>query len=162
TTAGFRDILELRRGARTHVLDPRMEKPWVFVPRRWRKELVERVLHDGTVLTSLKDDAIASVVEELVGEGVQSIAVCLLHSYANAAHERAVRAFVERHYPELSVTLSSDLLPEIGEYERTSTAALNAYVQPTVERYIRALKQRLRELNPELELRIMQSSGGVI
>ncbi len=162
TTRGFRDILELRRGARTHMLDPLMDKPPMFVPRRWRAEAKERIGWDGTILEPLDEEEVRQALTRLEEQGVKSVAVCFLHSYVNPSHEERVGEILRSHFPGLHYTLSAELVPEIKEYERTSTAALNAYVQPVVQRYLSNLETELRERGLGVELHIMQSNGGVM
>ena len=160
-TRGFRDTLELRRGARTHILDPLMDKPRLFVPRRWRVEVNERVHADGTVEHPLDPSELCSVVQALVADGVESVAICFLHSYAYPAHEMQARAVLADHFPRLAVTLSSDLVPEIKEFERTSTAVLNAYCQPVVQRYLEALQAQVTTGGLHGDVHLMQSNGGL-
>ncbi|MEE9198501.1 MAG: hydantoinase/oxoprolinase family protein [Dehalococcoidia bacterium] len=162
TTNGFKDVLELRRGARTHLLDPLMDKPPLFIPGRWRYEVKERVLWDGTVLVPLDEAELDGILEGLVRQGMESVAVCFLHSYANPVHEHKVAEVIEARFPGLYCTLSSDLVSELGEYERTSTAALNSYIQPLVARYLRHLETELKERGLQVTLHVMQSNGGVM
>lgn len=162
TTRGFRDVLELRRGARTHILDPLMDKPPCFVPGRWRTEVNERVLADGTVARPLDPEELCAAVGGLVADGVESVALCFLHSYAYPEHERAAAAILTQRFPQLAWTLSSDVVPEIKEFERTSTAALNAYCQPVVERYLDELERDLRARGLETDVYLMQSNGGLM
>ena len=159
TTAGFEDVLELRRSARTHVLDPFMEKPWMFVPRRRRVGVMERVLADGSVATPLDPESALAALAYLVGEGVESIAICLLNAYANPAHESVLKALVTRNFPELYCCISSDTVREIKEYERTSTTALNAYLLPVFEGYLKSLSGGLNRHGIRTDFHIMQSSG---
>jgi N-methylhydantoinase A len=161
-TQGFRDILELRRGARTHLLDPLMDKPFLFVPRRWRREVPERMAWDGKELQPLDTSALTTVVTDLVEKGVESIALCFLHSYANPVHEREAAASIREHFPDLYCTQSAGLDAEMGEYERTSTAALNAYIHPGVNRYLANLEPQLRTRGLRVPFHIMQSNGGVM
>ena len=161
-TEGFRDILELRRGARTHLLDPLMDKPPTFVPRRWRAEVGERTSWDGEVKRPLDEKQVVKVVERLVEEGVQSVAVCLLNAYANGSNEQRIGEIVAEEFPELYYTLSSELVPEMREFERTSTTALNAYIQPVVYRYLSKMESELRELGLKTGLQLMQSNGGLM
>ena len=159
TTAGFEDVLELRRSARTHVLDPFMEKPWMFVPRRLRVGVEERILSNGSVETPLDSKSALAALAYLAGEGVQSIAICLLNAYANPTHEESLQALVAREFPKLHCCISSDTVREIKEYERTSTTALNAYLLPVFEGYLKSLSAGLESLGIETDFHIMQSSG---
>lgn len=162
STDGFRDILELRRGARTHLLDPQMDKPPMFVPRRWRVGLKERILWDGSVAVELNDQDVIEALENLVQQGIESVAICFLHSYANRSHEEKVAEVITRDFPNIFYTMSAGLVPEIKEYERTSTAALNAYIQPVVKRYLTHLETELRERGLSSGVNIMQSNGGIM
>ncbi len=162
TTRGFRDILELRRSARTHVLDPLMDKPHIFVPRRSRVEVDERLTWDGTVSRPLDPDELCSVLTDLVARGIESVAVCFIHSYANPVHERKAGEVLTERFPNLYHTLSSEIVQALGEYERTSTAALNAYVHPVVHKYLTDLEDNLKERGLQTPLQVMQSNGGVM
>lgn len=162
TTRGFRDILEVRRSARTHVLDPLMDKPYSFVPRRWRLEVGERVLWDGSVLEPLDEEELRQTLVRLIKEKVESVAICFLHSYANPVHERRAGEILSSQFPSLYHTLSSDIVPEIGEYERTSTAALNAYIHPVIHRHLARLEADLKERGLQVDIHVMQSNGGIM
>jgi N-methylhydantoinase A len=162
TTRGFRDVLEIRRMRTNRLYDIFWEKPAPLVRRRWRREVTERVDHRGDVLVPLDLDDAREAVERLVAEGVASLAVCFLHAYANPMHEQAVEALIREIAPQLSVSISSRVLPEIKEYERTSTTVINAYVRPVIERYLAALEAHLRELTIGAPLLIMQSNGGLM
>ena len=162
TTRGFRDVLELRRSARTHVLDPLMDKPYIFVPRRWRIEVDERVAWDGSVSQPLDIDELENVLKDLAARGIESVAVCFLHSYANPVHEHKAGEVLTERFPNLYHTLSSEIVPALGEYERTSTAALNAYVHLVVHKYLTDLEGNLRERGLKIPLQVMQSNGGVM
>jgi N-methylhydantoinase A len=162
TTAGFRDLLEIGRLRLSRLYDLDFERPAPLVPRRWRLEARERMNHAGLVLTPLDGASCAAAIDRLVSEGVESIAVCFLHAYANSAHEQAVGAMVTARAPGLALTLSSEILPEMREFERTSTAVTNAYVMPVMARYLESLERDLRRLGLEAPLLIMQSNGGVM
>jgi N-methylhydantoinase A len=162
TTAGFIDVLELRRLRMPRLYDVTWEKPAPLVPRYLRREVSERVDITGDVVTPLDLAAVRSSVAELVAEGVVSIAVCLLHSYRNPSHERAIGAMLATDFPELWVSLSHRVLPVIREYERTSTTVLNAYVQPIVASYLTALQEQLDDAGISGRLLIMQSNGGIM
>lgn len=162
TTMGFRDSLEMRRSARTHVLDPLMDKPYCFVPRRWRLEVGERTLWDGAVHEPVNEPRLKSTLEWLVTQGIESVAICFLHSYLNPLNERRAGQLLEAQFPGLYHTLSSNIVPDIGEYERTSTAALNAYIHPVVHRYLTSLEDELRSRGVRVGLQIMQSNGGIM
>ena len=162
TTRGFADVLEIGREIRYDVYQnsPRMPPP--LVPRPLRKEVDERLDKDGNVLTALDPAEAMARIEELAAEGVESIAVCLLHAYANPAHELAIRDLIDKRLPGVSVTLSSELLPQIREYERTINTVLNAYLQPAISHHLSGLEQALRELGVPTPLYMMHGAGGVV
>ncbi|HZR93972.1 MAG TPA: hydantoinase/oxoprolinase family protein [Gaiellaceae bacterium] len=160
TTAGFRDVLEIARGNRPDMYNLVPRKPPPFVPRRRRFEVRGRVDHRGAVLVPLALEDVGPIAEACARERVEAIAVCLLHSYAHPEHERAVRDALAERLPGVPVTISSDITREWREYERSSTAVLNAYVQPTVEPYLDAVGERLARAGLRAPVRIMQSSGG--
>ncbi len=162
TTAGFRDVLELRRLRMPRLYDMTWEKPAPLVPRYLRVEVRERVALDGAVVTPLDPADARRAVAALVAEGIDSLAVSLLHSYANPAHEQAIGAMLADEFPDLWVSLSHRVLPVIREYERTSTTVLNAYVQPTVASYLQALRRQLDAARVAGPLLIMQSNGGIM
>jgi N-methylhydantoinase A len=162
-TRGFADILDMGRERRYDLYDLRLGFPAPLVERRNRAELGERLRFDGEVLKPLDLDEVDAALRRLVVDrGVQAIAVCLLHSYANPAHERAVGQFVARHYPGVFVSLSCDGYPVIREFERWTTTTLNAYVQPVVDRYLSALERGLAEIGFEGGFLIMSSIGGTL
>jgi N-methylhydantoinase A/oxoprolinase/acetone carboxylase beta subunit len=161
TTKGFRDVLELGREIRYAPYDVFAEFPKPLVPRRLRLEVDERVRSDGTVVKALDPAEARAVIERLVAMGVESVAVCLLNSFENPAHEKLLKALLAELAPQLSVSISYDVLPQIREYERTSTTATNAYVKPLTGRYLTKLSQRLESLGSKGKLFIMLSSGGV-
>jgi N-methylhydantoinase A len=161
TTKGFRDILEIRDLRMPVLYDIGWTKPLALVERRLRLEVVEKMRPDGSVAVPLDLASLEPVIAMLRAEGVVSVAVCLLHSYANPAHEQAVAASVRAALPGIAVSVSSEILPEIKEYPRTSTTVINAYVQPVVRAYISALDARLRGLGIEAPLQLMQSNGGL-
>ncbi|MGH2402910.1 MAG: hydantoinase/oxoprolinase family protein [bacterium] len=159
TTEGFRDILEIGREQRYDIYDLFLRFPAPLVPRRWRLELRERITRDGEVRTPLDPAAAAAEVARLAGAGIEAIAVAFLHSYRNPIHERMVKEIVEREHPHLAVSISSDVSPEIREYERTSTTVCNAYVQPLVARYIQRLEEALAREGFGGRFLLMLSSG---
>ena len=161
TTEGFRDILEMRREIRYDIYDLNAVFPEPLIPRPLRRGVVERLLADGAVRTSLDENATRRVVTELRDQGVESVAVVLLHSYANPAHENRIAEIIKEEAPDMAVSLSSDVLPEIKEYERTATTAVNAYVKPLLGRYVANLDSRLSERGLDDSLFLMLSSGGV-
>jgi len=161
TTKGFRDILEIRDLRMPVLYDIGWTKPRALVERRLRLEVTEKMRPDGSVAAPLDVASLEPVIAMLRREAVVSVAVCLLHSYANPVHERAVAIAVRDALPDVAISLSSDILPEIKEYPRTSTTVINAYVQPVVRAYITALDARLRGLGIEAPLQLMQSNGGL-
>lgn len=161
-TRGFRDILEIRRLRVGRLYDLSWEKPKPLVPRRLRREVTERLDVSGAVVTPLEVGEAERVVDGLLADGVEALAVVLLHAYANGEHERRIGELVARRAPGCFLSLSHEVLPEIGEYERTSTTVVNAYVGPVVDRYLGALEARLAEAGVGAPLLMMQSNGGVI
>jgi N-methylhydantoinase A len=161
TTRGFADVLEIGREARYDLYDLDLERPEPLVPRPLRLEVDERVLADGSVLEPLDEASVAAVAERLRELGVESAAICLLHSYANPVHERRVASLLAELAPEVDVTLSCEVSPEWREFERTSTTAANAYVKPLVQRYMARLEEGFAELGAAGRLYVMLSQGGV-
>ena len=162
TTRGFRDVLELRRLRIPVLYDLQYDKPPPLVPRHLRFEVDERLGPGGQVRVPLDMASVAAVADQVATTGVQALAVTLLHSYANADHERAVAAALRERLPGIFVTCSADILPEIREYERTSTTVINAYVGPVVRSYLGALAGKLKGLGITAPLTVMQSNGGVM
>ena len=162
TTRGFRDVLELRRIRTPRLYELTWEKPDPLVPRYLRLEVDERMTHRGAVHAPLDEASVRAAAAELLRQGMESVAVCLLNSYANPDHERAVRDVLTREAPGIHVTLSSDVLPEMREYERTSTAVINAYVMPVMKRYVASLEDGLRDAGFRVPLLLMQSNGGTM
>jgi N-methylhydantoinase A/oxoprolinase/acetone carboxylase beta subunit len=162
TTAGFPDLIEIARENRYDIYDIKAALPRPLIPRERRKEVPERVSHDGRVLVALDETAARGAIEALLADGVMSIAVCFLHAYRYPAHERRVREIAAQVAPHLHVSLSSEVLPEIREYERIVATALNAYVQPHIGRYLEELERALSDIGIDATLHIMQSNGGVI
>ncbi len=155
TTAGFRDVLEIRDLRMPRLYDMRWVKPPALVERRLRLEVVEKTRHDGSVAVALDMASVAACIARLRAEGVASVAICLLHSYANPVHERAVADAVRAALPGVALSVSHEILPEIKEYPRTSTTVVNAYVQPVVRAYIAALAARLKALGITAPLHLM-------
>ncbi len=161
TTEGFRDVLELGREIRYAPYDIFAEFPRPLVPRRRRLEVDERVRADGSVLRPLDKVHAREVVARLAGMGVESIAVSLINSFENPAHELALKEIVAEEFPGISVSISYEVLPQIREYERASTTVTNAYVKPLTSKYLLHLTDRLAALGFEGQLFIMLSSGGI-
>ncbi|MCK6454584.1 MAG: hydantoinase/oxoprolinase family protein, partial [Alphaproteobacteria bacterium] len=162
TTTGFRDILEIRRLRMPVLYDIRWRKPPALVPRRLRFEVAERIDHEGTIERALDEEDARRVIGRVLDAGADAVAVCLLNAYANGAHERRLRELVRERDTAIPVTLSSELLPEIKEYERTSTTVVNAYVLPVVRHYLGRLERQLAARSIARKLTIMQSSGGAM
>lgn len=162
TTRGFRDVLELARLRRPGSYDSFWDKPVPLVRRAHRLELDERLEHNGSVTTPIEPKQVRQRLAQLAQDGVSSVAVCLLHSYTNSEHERTIERIAREEFPQLHLSLSCDVSPEIKEYERTSTTVINAYVQPVVERYISKFSDELRRIGVDCPLYIMQSNGGMV
>ena len=161
TTRGFRDVLEIRDLRMPRLYDINWTKPPPLVPRHLRLEVDEKLRPDGSVSVPLDPVSIAAAIRTLRGEAVESVAICLLHSYANPAHEAAVARAVAELLPDIAISTSHEILPEIKEYPRTSTTVVNAAIQPIVRAYLRSLANRLDGLGLAAPLRLMQSNGGL-
>jgi N-methylhydantoinase A len=161
TTKGFRDVLELGREIRYAPYDIFSEYPKPLVPRQYRLEVNERVRSDGSILKPLDPEEAQQVVRTLVAMGVESIAVCLINSFENPAHELMIKKIIEKEAPHVSVSVSYHVLPQIREYERTSTTVTNAYVKPLTGSYLARLSGRLESIGCKGKLFIMLSSGGI-
>ncbi len=162
TTEGFRDVLEIRNLRMPRLYDLHWEKPPPLVPRYLRRTVSERMTGDGTVETALDPAQARRVIEALLAEDVECIAVCLLNAYANPVHEQAIGELIGELAPGLAHCISFDVLPEIKEYERTSTTVINAYVMPIVARYMEALMEALDGIGIKAPLMPMQSNGGIV
>jgi N-methylhydantoinase A len=161
TTRGFRDVLELRRIRAPQMYNLFFEKPKPLVPRRFRFEVTERIAANGEVLVPLDESELVALRENLERAEIESIAVCFLHSYAHPQHEVRVGEYLRKNLPGADVTLSSEILRERREYERSATAAVNAYVRPVMKRYLGALSAGLGKAGVRGPLLIMQSTGGL-
>jgi N-methylhydantoinase A len=161
TTEGFRDSLEIGRGNRPDFFNLHYVKPPPFVPRYLRRELPGRMGQNGVERFPLDLSGLEAIMDDFKDEGVQAVAICLLHSYANTEHEEAVLAKVRELAPELSVVASHQISREWREYERTSTTVLSAYVQPVAERYLRRLADEVGDAQFGGQLYVMQSNCGV-
>ncbi|WP_037306765.1 hydantoinase/oxoprolinase family protein [Amycolatopsis orientalis] len=160
-TAGFRDVLEMRREHRYELYDLLIELPSPLVPRHLRFDVPERILADGTVHTGLDEDYVARLGRELDDRGIDAVAICFLHAFTNPAHERRAAEVLKNVAPRLRIALSSEVVPEIREFERTSTTVANVYVQDLTERYLRDLERRLHEAGVRPSPHIMLSNGGI-
>ncbi len=162
-TAGFSDVLDIGRELRYDMFDLRQRFPDPLVPRRLRVEVQERVRYDGTVETSLDPVAVRAAIAELVDRHrIEALAVCLLHSYSNPTHEQTIAALVAADFPNLPVSTSADVWPQIREFERWTTTTVNAYTQPMVGRYLGRLEEGLVRLGFKGQLYVMTSSGGTV
>ena len=161
TTKGFRDAIEIAREHRYDMYDLYMQRPRPIAPRHLRFELDERVLVDGSVRRAVDPAEVWRLADRLRTERIEAVGVCLLHAYANPAHERLVGTILREALPDTAVTLSSEVVPEIREYERTSTTLANVYVQRLAQQYLERLRDRLRGIGVGGGLFIMQSNGGL-
>ncbi len=161
TTRGFRDALEIRREGRYDMYDLFIEPPPPLVPRRLRLEVGERIAADGSILEPLDEAEARVIIRKLLDEGVEAVAVSLLHSYRNPVHERRLGELLAEAAPHLATSLSSEVVPEIREYERTSTTVANVYVKPLIARYLEELEKKVAGLGIPGRLYVMLSSGGV-
>ena len=161
-TLGFRDILELGRESRFDIYDINIEMPAALVPRKHVFEIEERIDHTGEVVVPFAIDQVKKVVAQIKVQGIDAVAVCLLHAFKNPLHERQLAALIERELPGVPVSLSSDVIPDIREYERASTTAANAYVQPAIRGYLDRLAEGLKREGVTAPLSIMTSDGGII
>jgi N-methylhydantoinase A len=162
TTAGFRDVLELRRIRVPRLYEPLYQRPDPLVPRDLRLEVVERVAADGSVIVPLDPAELEALTARVATKQPEAIAVCLINSHANPAHERQVGAALARAFPDVFLSLSVDVLPELREYERTSTTVVNATIGPVIDGYLATLEARLAEARVAAPVVLMQSSGGMI
>ena len=160
TTAGFRDVLEIGRERRFELYDLNIRMPEPLVPRDLRMEVAERTAADGSIVTALDEAALQRAAAALAAAGVTSIAVVFLNSYANPDNERRAAAALRRAFPLLAVTASCEIVPEVREFERTSTAVANAYVKPLAAHYLDAIRDKLAGLGIVAPLSLMLSSGG--
>jgi N-methylhydantoinase A len=162
TTAGFRDVLEIGRIRTPGMFDLAWRKPEPLVPRRWRREVQERIGADGAIIHPLDDASITEAAAFFRAERIEAIAVCLINSYVNPAHEQHVAAALRSLLPGVLVTASCEVLPEIKEYERTSTAVVNAYILPAMRGYLSRLGERLSAIGIGAPVQVMASNGGMI
>ena len=162
TSDGFRDLLEIGRQKRPDLYDLQADKPRALVERRLRREVPERLLHDGRVETALDEAAVRDAVRVLRNAGVEAVAICFLYSFLDTAHEEAARRIVAEEFPEAFVCASHEVAPEFREYERLSTTVVNAYLGPVMAFYIRGVAERLMALGVTATPYLTQSNGGVI
>ena len=162
TTRGFRDVLELARFRSPRLYDLGFRKPEPLVERRLRFEIEERTSGRGEILTPVDAEALRRIAGRLHEEGVEAVAVCFINSYVNPENELQARRRLQDLLPGVPISASAQLLPQIQEYERTSTTVVNAYVRPVVETYVTSLEARMRRIGVTVPLTIMQSNGGVL
>ena len=161
TTAGFEDVLEIGRHLRTHVYTNKAEERTLLIPRSRRFGLKERTKADGSIECALNDEDIKALAQQLTDCGAETVAVSLLHSYANPGHERRVAQILEQCLPQMRISISSDISPEFREFERTSTTVLNALLMPVVGDYLKRLGARLTDHGLTAPVYLVQSNGGV-
>jgi N-methylhydantoinase A len=161
TTAGHRDIIEMREGLKDDRYNLRQPPPTQLVPRQRRLGVRERMRHDGRVEIALDHGSLNGAIAVLKSQGVEAVAICYLHSWRNAIHERATAQAVAAAMPGVYIALSADVLPQIKEYDRLCTTVVNAYVGPALGRYLTRLEIRLREAQLRAPVLIIQSHGGV-
>jgi N-methylhydantoinase A len=162
TTAGFRDLLEIGRQTRPHTFDPFVSKPDPLIPRQWRVEVNERMTADGAALTALDSESVERAMAQLMGAGVQAVAVCLLNAYANPAHEIAVARALRERWPQVHVSVSTDVLPEFREFERLSSTVVNAYLMPVARDYLGKFAAEVKALGIAQGACVMNSGGGIM
>ncbi len=162
TTRGFRDVIEIGRIRTPGMFDLTWKKPEPLVPRRWRLEGIERIAADGSIVTPLDEASVREAAATFLAEGVEAVAICFINSYANDVHERRTATILRECAPSLLMTASCDVLPEIKEYERTSTAVVNAYLLPAMRGYLSKLTERLAALGIKAPVQVMASNGGMI
>ncbi|HCP19547.1 MAG TPA: methylhydantoinase [Alphaproteobacteria bacterium] len=162
TTEGFRDVIEMRTESRFEQYDLNLVLPEPLIPREYRYPVKERLLADGSVDTPLNPDDIIALTKELKAQSFQSIAVGLLHSYANPVHEQQIKSLLAEYVPDMMVSLSSDVSPQMREYERFNTVAANAYVKPIMASYLERLKARLGDNGISAPVFLMHSGGGIM
>jgi len=159
TTSGFEDILEIGRELRYYIYDLNIQMPEPIVPRNLRLGVNERIDKDGHVISKLDESQLAVQVQTLVNNGVEAIAICYLFGYLNPSHEEKTAQFIRENYPQIYISTSSQIMPEIREYERTSATTMNAYVQPLTHTYLSKLESRLLDMDISGVINIMLSSG---
>lgn len=162
TTEGFRDILEIGTEQRYDIYDLTLTFPAALVERAMRLEVSERLGADGSEILALDELGVLRAADALVKDGAEAIAICFMHAYANPAHERAARALIANAHPGLSISISSEVVAEISEYQRFVTTCANAYVQPLMDRYLKRFEGELAKLGFTGDFRMMHSAGGLV
>ena len=164
TTRGFRDVIHIGRHRKEHtfsILFEQTQQANPIVPRRHRKPITERIYPPGDVVRPLDEDEVLEAAGELVDDGVESIAVCYMHSYLNTSHEDRTKELVQEEFPEITVSTSNEVVNQFREYERFTSTAINARLAPVMNQYLTRLEERLEEQGFDADLLIMQSSGGL-
>src|SRR5690606_3127070 len=161
TTEGFRDVLEIGRGNRPDLYNLRSSSPEPFVPRHLRLEVAERLDARGKVLRELDEEGVRRCIEILAAEKIEAVGIVFLHSYVNPAHEAKAAAMIREALPEVSVSTSAEISRQWREYERSNTVALNAFVQPVIQRYFRNLEAAFQRKGLRGPYYAMQSNGGI-
>jgi N-methylhydantoinase A len=161
TTKGFRDVLEIQRQRRFDLYDVFIEKPKPVIPRPYIWEINERMSFDGKILKRMDEEEVRAVLVQLIQKEIRSIAIALLHSYANPSHENRIGEIIREMSPDMMLSLSCEVVPHIGEYERTNTAAINAYVMPETRIYLGKILSGLRKMGFLEAIYIMKSNGGI-
>jgi len=163
TTRGFKDVLEIGRASRDeNIYDIQMEKPEPLIGRSLRFEVNERVNFKGEIIEPLDKSEVRDLIKEIKGLGIRSIAVCLLHSYANPLHEKMIKEIVFQEWPDVYVSISSEINPQFREYERTSTAVINAFMQPNMASHLSAFENMMASSSSSPRLYIMQATAGIV
>jgi len=162
TTEGFRDVIEMRTESRFEQYDLNLELPEPLLPRQSRFTVKERINASGEILVDLKNSDLKAVVDQIKQAGYESVAVGLLHSYANPAHERMIRDAIEKQLPHVMISLSSEVSPQMREYERFNTVVANAYIKPLMKSYLGRLEGRLKTEGVVCSIFLMHSGGGII
>jgi len=162
TTAGFRDVLELARQRRPHYFNLDIPKPMPPAPRDCRIEVAERIAGDGTVVAPLAEDQVLAAIESLKSAGVDAVAICFMHAYANAEHEDKAAALVRKHWPDVYLCASHEVLAEFREFERFATTAVNASLMPVMDRYLDRFERGVAGIGIGQAPRVMQSNGGAV
>lgn len=162
TTRGFRDVLEIGRIRMPDMFDLTWDKPKPLVPRRHRVEVVERMAADGSVVEPLSESSVVAAGQALVADGIEAVAIAFINSYRNPAHELQAEAILRSRFPELLVTTSCAVLPEMKEYERTSTTVVNAYLLAAMRAYLQRLETGLRGIGVGAPVLVMTSNGGML
>jgi len=162
TTQGFRDVLEIGRIRMPDMFDLTWDKPKPLVPRRHRLEVVERIAADGTVVEPLSESSVIAAGRALVADDIEAVAIAFINSYRNSDHEVRAEAILRSHFPQLLVTTSCAVLPEMKEYERTSTTVVNAYLLAAMRDYLQRLEAGLRSIGIRAPILVMTSNGGML